>query len=200
MDCGSWLVVFCTETIIQHIAKYLTSRELFPFLLGVAWPLRHRALPSERGGWNKILHYQARVFSLCGISYAETKEENILKKFIRRLYRRRVCSLCLRQAFRPSFPLYPRFNAKGLKVCPTCMPRRLLTPTARELAIRYLWEDGQFLFLPEGIPLRRELHLFKPQIYLESQLCLYDKHAIFTVPVVDFYGNERLASFQIRGD
>jgi len=194
---SGWLMLFCTSTILECIARFLSTPALFQLLLGVSPVLRKKAL-HHASNWNKTLDYRQRVFDLCGMVYADMRV-NVLRKFISRLYRKRVCSLCFRQQYAKGDVLYPRFRARGLKVCLYCSERRKTSVASpMQLAYLYLWEPEQYLFLSEGTPRLDELDYFRPQIYHESQLCFYEKHAIYTVPVVGFDGERGIVSFAIR--
>jgi hypothetical protein len=199
-DLEGWLFLFCTSTIMEKVARHLPTPDLFRLLLGVSKVLRNKALsPSAPASWNRALEYKRRVFHLCGMVYADINV-NVLRKFIQRLYRKRVCSLCFRQQYTEKDVLFPRYRARGLKVCIYCATHRRKASVASpmQLAFSYLWEPGQYLFLSEGVPRLDEMDSFRPLIYHESQLCFYEKHAIYTVPVVGFDGECRIVSFGIR--
>jgi ribosomal protein L37AE/L43A len=165
-----WLHVFFTEPIMERVARYLETRELFPFLLGVCKALRNRAIKSPQ--WNRIMEYDKRVFYVChplgtydGPRYSE--KQNILAKFINYVvHSRHTCSFCFRHRGG-----YIRPDSGGMVMCGGCGVARKLLVSVAELRDIYCGSSATLcLKLPECLPYRHELNKFVPEVYDQSDL------------------------------
>jgi hypothetical protein len=152
---SGWLDLFMTEPIAEAIARHLDTRNLFRFLLGVSKALRERATRSPR--WNRIMEYKTRLKRDLGIPHPYTENQNILEKFLKRLYGKTICSFC----FKMVDGIRKRPGCPGLRVCYTCGVKRKLVMSDEELAVMFIHHPDVYLVLFLN-PWRDEMDSFLP--------------------------------------
>jgi hypothetical protein len=167
-----WLHVFTTEPIMERVARYLDTRELFPFLLAVSKVLRDKATKKPR--WNRIMQYGARIGSLYGVLCAPSHEgHNMLGRFLKRLYTKNWCSFCFSHAHNCGGVLRERPGTHGrMWMCIPCGERRRYVLSWREIGQHYCPDDDHFVDCPMEFerPIRTEEDFFGPAVYHRDEL------------------------------
>ncbi len=161
---SGWLDVFLADTIMARIAHYLSTPTLFQLLLGVNKELRKKATTSKR--WNQIMEYGTRLKRDLKIPWLYKDNQNVLVKFIKRLYGKTICSTCFQMGRVRQRPGY-----NGLNMCWTCGIRRKYVVSSAELVKMFLTDADTFLELPQRRLWRDELPIFVPKIYRSDDHC-----------------------------
>lgn len=184
-----WIDVFLCEPIAEAIARHLDTRNLFRFLLGVSKALRERATRSPR--WNRIMEYKTRLKKDLGIPHPYTENQNILEKFLKRLYGKTICSFC----FKMVDGIRERPGCPGLHVCYTCGVKRKFVMSDEELAVMFINRPNMFLVVPrEGRPWRHEIASFQPIVRERNEIASLSRKDKDRFPyVIDSVGNLRWA-------
>jgi hypothetical protein len=182
-----WVIAFTTEPIMERVARYLDTRELFPFLLAVSKVLRDKATKTPR--WNQIMEYERRLVALFGKRKRRYKKnQNVLNVFVKSLYSFRCCSLCLTS----SVLIYVRPFAHKMGICMKCGKARGYVISNEALVAMYCKDDDDDVWMRLPLhPVWLPLDHFKPDLYHSSQLVpgiLFDDS---TFRVMNAKGQER---------
>jgi hypothetical protein len=192
---SGWLDVFLTDTIMARIAHYLSTPTLFQLLLGVNKELRKKATTSKR--WNQIMEYGKRMVKDLRIIYPYLDNQNLLAKFLKRLYAKSACSFCF-QMIGGWNALKNRPDSEHLRICASCGRRRGFVLTPGEFATMIALSYGMYAKIPPTILWKHELDYFCPTLYTREELVdvipwrRRDKSTPTPFNVVDFNGDIHL--------
>lgn len=163
---SGWLDVFLADTIMARIAHYLSTPTLFQLLLGVNKELRKKATTSKR--WNQIMEYGRRMVEDLRIIYPYMDNQNLLAKFVKRLYAKTACSFCF-QMIGGREMLKTRPNSVNLRICWRCGKERDMIMTDDDFA-RVFSRPDAYLELPRIRMWKHELGDFVPIFYKRCEL------------------------------
>lgn len=195
---SGWLEVFLADTIMARIAHYLSTPTLFQLLLGVNKELRKKATTSKR--WNQIMEYRRRMVEDLIIFYEYKDNQNLLAKFIKRLYAKSTCSFCLEMTGARDFlKVRPGSNCR-LRSCWECGERRKMFVDTKDFAAKFVLHPDLYAEIPWMGIWKEELDGYCPTVYTRHELVmdhrLWDrryKKGRKVIRVVDFNGQLRSA-------
>jgi len=186
---SGWLEIFLSDPIMGRIAHYLETPALFRFLLGVSKELRNKALKTTR--WNQVMEYVTRLKRDLRIPWTYTEKQNVLTKFLKRLYRKNICSICFQYKNIRARPGYG-----GLNMCWDCAGRKNLIITEIDLVHMFLTDQHTFLEVPWGHIWQCDLPSFVVKTHEPTDTCFDNTTTLADWDLVrcrDFSGNVRFA-------
>jgi hypothetical protein len=199
---SGWLEVFLTDTIMARVAHYLDTPTLFRLLLGVNKELRNKATRSKR--WNLIMDYQTRMITDLRVIYPYKDNQNLLAKFVKRLYAKTACSFCF-QMIANKKQLKTRPDSECLKSCRNCGHARNVFVDKKDLAVKFVPHPDMYAEIPSEGLWKQELDSFRPTLYTRNEL--WTDYTIFDrrynngrrfIDVIDFDGKLHIA--RVRKD